>query len=188
MSIESIVESRSNNSCEICGNTENTSLYIVGPEVELSEKNAALVCDKCKMSLEAKDFTDTNHWRCLSTSMWSEFPAVQVLAWRILNNLRSEAWAIDLSEQLYLEDEILVWAKEGQPTGDEVVIKDNNGTQLFAGDSVTLIKDLNVKGANFTAKRGTMVRNISLTDDPKYIEGKINGSQIVIIADFVKKQ
>ncbi|MDD4885088.1 PhnA domain-containing protein, partial [Sulfuricurvum sp.] len=52
---------------------------------------------------------------------------------------------------------------------------------------VTLIKDLEVKGAGFTAKRGTIVKNIRLTDDPKYIEGKINGSTIVLVAAFMKK-
>jgi protein PhnA len=65
---------------------------------------------------------------------------------------------------------------------------DSNGTILEAGDSVTLIKDLNVKGANFTAKRGTVVRGIFLVaDNPEHIEGKINGQQIVILTKFVKK-
>ena len=80
-------------------------------------------------------------------------------------------------------------AKQGvTDEGDIVIQKDNNGTTLLEGDSVTIIKDLVVKGANFTAKRGTMVRNIRLTEDPKFIEGKVNGSHIVIIAEYVKKQ
>ena len=59
---------------------------------------------------------------------------------------------------------------------------------LEAGDTVTLIKDLNVKGANFTAKRGTAVRNISLVpDNAEHIEGRVNGQQIVILTQFVKK-
>jgi protein PhnA len=57
-----------------------------------------------------------------------------------------------------------------------------------SGDTVTLIKDLNVKGAGFTAKRGTAVRNISLVpDNPEHIEGRVNGQQIVILTKFVKK-
>ena len=65
---------------------------------------------------------------------------------------------------------------------------DSNGAVLEAGDTVTLIKDLNVKGAGFTAKRGTAVRNISLVPDtPEHIEGRVNGQQIVILTQFVKK-
>ncbi|MGL5800184.1 MAG: PhnA domain-containing protein, partial [Plesiomonas sp.] len=55
------------------------------------------------------------------------------------------------------------------------------------GDSVTLIKDLVVKGANFTAKRGTMVKNITLTSNPEHIEGRVNGVHIVLVAAFLKK-
>jgi protein PhnA len=59
---------------------------------------------------------------------------------------------------------------------------------LQAGDTVTLIKDLVVKGANFTAKRGTAVRNISLVrDNPEHIEGRVNDQHIVILTQFVKK-
>jgi protein PhnA len=65
---------------------------------------------------------------------------------------------------------------------------DSNGTILENGDTVTLIKDLEVKGANFTAKRGTSVRNIRLVhDNPEQIEGKINGQGIVILTQYVKK-
>jgi protein PhnA len=53
---------------------------------------------------------------------------------------------------------------------------------------VTLTKDLTVKGANFTAKRGTAVRNISLVfDNEGQIEGRVNGQRIVILTKFVKK-
>ena len=48
--------------------------------------------------------------------------------------------------------------------------KDSNGTTLADGDSVTLIKDLKVKGTSETIKRGTLVKNIRLTDDPGLIE------------------
>ena len=65
---------------------------------------------------------------------------------------------------------------------------DSNGAVLQAGDAVTLIKDLTVKGAGFTAKRGTAVRNISLVpDNSEHIEGRINGQQIVILTQFVKR-
>ncbi|PIR17599.1 MAG: PhnA domain protein, partial [Elusimicrobia bacterium CG11_big_fil_rev_8_21_14_0_20_64_6] len=66
-------------------------------------------------------------------------------------------------------------------------VKDSNGNILSEGDTVTLIKDLNVKGANFTAKRGTIVRKIALTDNPEQIEGKVNGTQIVLLTKYLKK-
>ncbi|MDH5610227.1 MAG: alkylphosphonate utilization protein, partial [Cyclobacteriaceae bacterium] len=65
---------------------------------------------------------------------------------------------------------------------------DSNGVALETGDTLVLIKDLNVKGANFTAKRGTSVRGISLVaDDAGQIEGRVNGQQIVILTRYVKK-
>ncbi|WP_341909413.1 alkylphosphonate utilization protein [Ferrovibrio terrae] len=67
-------------------------------------------------------------------------------------------------------------------------VKDSNGNLLAEGDSVVLIKDLKVKGANATLKRGTVIKNIHLTDDEEEIEGrtdKVKG--LVLKACFVKK-
>ncbi|MDH5572058.1 MAG: alkylphosphonate utilization protein, partial [Gammaproteobacteria bacterium] len=103
----------------------------------------------------------------------------------------AEGWPQDLLDMLYLDEETLAWAKatgEGRSQNDDVKHIDSNGVVLQAGDTVTLIKDLNVKGANFTAKRGTAVRGISLVaDNPEHIEGRVNGQQIVILTKFVKK-
>ncbi|NOQ68955.1 MAG: PhnA protein, partial [Gammaproteobacteria bacterium] len=132
-----------------------------------------------------------NHWRCLNDSMWSQIPAVQVIAWRMLSRLSAEGWPRDLLEMLYLDEETFNWAQaiaEVQNKDDDVKHLDSNGAALEAGDTVTLVKDLNVKGANFTAKRGTAVRGISLVaDNAEHIEGKVNGQQIVILTKFVKK-
>ena len=66
--------------------------------------------------------------------------------------------------------------------------KDANGTELNAGDNVTLIKDLKVKGTGATLKRGTMVKNIKLTDDDKEIEGKIDKMGVIVLkTEFLKK-
>ena len=121
--------------------------------------------------------------------MWSEIPGVQVIAWRMLHHLKAEAWPQDLLDMMYLEDETAAWAKTGlQDLADQVTHKDSNGNILAAGDTVTLIQDLKVKGANFTAKRGTAVRRISLvTDNAEQIEGKIEGQHIVILTKYVKK-
>ena len=91
---------------------------------------------------------------------------------------------------MYLEDDILKWAKaSGEGVEGMIIIhKDSNGVILNQGDSIVLIKDLDVKGAGFTAKRGTPVRNINLVNDnPEHIEGKVNGQRIVILTQFVKK-
>lgn len=71
---------------------------------------------------------------------------------------------------------------------DDVVTKDSNGTILKDGDTVTLIKDLKVKGANTTLKRGTTIKNIRLTYDPAEIEcnaEKVKG--LVLRTEFLKK-
>jgi protein PhnA len=125
--------------------------------------------------------------------MWSQVPAVQVMVWRTLRRLRHEGWASEALDMLYLDDDVRVWAESGEqdPEPDltgSLVHRDGNGAVLSAGDTVTLIKDLNVKGAGFTAKRGTAVRGISLVqDNAGHIEGRINGQQIVILTEFVKK-
>lgn len=66
-------------------------------------------------------------------------------------------------------------------------VKDSNGNLLNEGDSVTLIKDLKVRGSSTTLKRGTKVKNIRLTDDEDEVEGKINGTVMVLKASFLKK-
>ncbi len=71
---------------------------------------------------------------------------------------------------------------------DTLVVKDSNGAQLADGDSVTVIKDLKVKGTSVTLKRGTLCRNIRLTDDEDLIEcnvDKVKG--LVLRTEFVKK-
>lgn len=66
-------------------------------------------------------------------------------------------------------------------------VKDNNGALLTDGDSVTLIKDLKVKGSSLTLKRGTVVKKIKLTDNTEEIDCRINGSAMVLRTEFVKK-
>ncbi len=71
---------------------------------------------------------------------------------------------------------------------DSVETKDSNGNVLSAGDSVLLTKDLKVKGFNKGLKRGAIVKNIRLTDDPEAIEGKVEGSMLVIKTMYLKKK
>lgn len=191
MSTEKVLHARSESICELCSATEELSVYEIPPGSNGSAEQSVLICTTCKDQIEHPDNIDSNHWRCLNDSMWSQVPAVQVMAWRLLSRLSSEGWPQDLLEMLYLDDDTLAWAKAtGEENDDEGAIKhlDSNGAVLKAGDTVTLTKDLNVKGANFTAKRGTAVRGISLVaDNEKQIEGKVNGQQIVLLTQFVKK-
>ena len=191
MSTEQELFARSESKCELCSATENLVVYEVPPESNGNPEQSVLLCDTCKDQIENPDKVDANHWRCLNDSMWSQVPAVQVLAWRMLTRLSAEGWPQDLLDMLYLDDDLLAWAQatgEGQSDVDIVKHMDCNGAVLQAGDTVTLTKDLNVKGANFTAKRGTAVRRISLVaDNPKQIEGKVDGQHIVILTEFVKK-
>jgi protein PhnA len=191
MSTEQTLQQRSESSCELCGETKDLSVYEVPPTSQGNVDDCILICNTCRDQIENPDKVDANHWRCLNDSMWSQTPAVQVMAWRMLSRLRKEGWPQDLLDILYLDEELLTWAKatgEGLSEDDLAKHKDSNGTVLEAGDTITLIKDLNVKGANFIAKRGTAVRGISLVaDNPEHIEGKINGQQIVILTKFVKK-
>jgi len=192
MTIEQALHTRSESKCELCGAAEDLAVFPVPPASDNSVDQSVLLCATCRQQIEQPDQVDVNHWRCLNDSMWSQVPAVQVLAWRMLNRLRAEGWPQDLLDMMYLDDETLAWA---QATGDHLsedeVVRhlDSNGAVLEAGDTVTLIKDLNVKGSSLTAKRGTAVRNISLVpDNPEQIEGRVEGQQIVILTKFVKKQ
>ena len=66
-------------------------------------------------------------------------------------------------------------------------VKDSNGALLVEGDSVTLIKDLKVRGSSLTLKRGTLVKNIRLTNSASEIEGRAGGSTMVLKTEFLKK-
>ena len=192
MAFEKELNTRSNSTCELCTSTNELKSYEVAPALNNGRLDDYIfICETCHTQIENPETVDTNHWRCLNDSMWSEVPAVQVMAWRMLQRLRTEGWPQDLLDMLYLEEETLNWAKatgEGEDKEDVQIHKDCNGVPLTMGDSVVLIKDLNVKGGGFTAKRGTAVRNISLVhDNPEHIEGRVNDQQIVILTQYVKK-
>ena len=189
MTTEQTLLERSNHSCELCRADSALEVFGVPPDSDGSAEQCVLLCENCRHQINNPESTDVNHWRCLNDSMWSQLPAVQVMAWRQLNALSSESWAQDLLNMLYLEDEVMAWAQgEGNESDDSSASTlDSNGAKLQAGDTVTLIKDLDVKGGGFTAKRGTAVRNISLTDNPEHIEGRVNGVRIVLLTRFLKK-
>lgn len=179
------LQARSGGKCELCQGTSSIEAIPIAPR-----SDAIAACDACRTEIEG-DLGDLHRWHCLQESAWNEHPAVQVAAWRLLGRI-GESWATDLRDQLYLDDDTASWARdgdasaatEGMPTRPTV---DSNGTALAAGDSVTLIKDLDVKGAGFTAKRGTLVKDIRLADDHELIEGRVNKTVIYLRTEFLKK-
>ena len=191
MSTEKELHTRSSSKCELCSATDNLNIYQVPPNSNDTAEQCILLCATCQQQIDDPDTMDVNHWRCLNDSMWSQVPAVQVMAGRMLTRLSTEGWPQELLDMLYIEDDTLTWAKAtGEGQSDEDIVKhiDCNGVVLSTGDTVILIKDLKVKGANFTAKQGTAVRGISLVlDNPEHIGGRVNGQQIVILTQFVKK-
>ncbi|KAF5055964.1 PhnA domain protein [anaerobic digester metagenome] len=82
------------------------------------------------------------------------------------------------------------WAKDAADDGgqDEKVVKDANGTPLQNGDTVTVIKDLKVKGSSSTVKVGTKVKNIRLVDGDHDIDCRIDGiGAMKLKSEFVRK-
>lgn len=192
MKVEEQLAVRSGNQCELCKATDDLKLFEVPPQNGLSADTSILICPKCLAQIEKKEEPDSKHWQCLTESMWSEVPAVQVTAWRMLNRLRNESWASESLDMLYLTDENLAWAKttgDHENDGSVDLHKDSNGHVLQNGDSVVLIKSLDVKGSTLTAKLGTVVKNIRLVaENTEQIEGKVEGQQIVILTKYVRKQ
>lgn len=191
MSIELQLLERSGKKCELCNATEQLKVYEVPPADQQSVDNSVLVCQTCLDQIEKNEQLNADHWKVLSDTMWSEYPAVQVVAWRMLSRLRGEAWAADNLEILYLDDENLEWAKKtGDHESDGTVEfhVDSNGTRLYDGDTVVLIRTLDVKGSTLSAKLGTVVKNIRLDpNNTEFIEGKVEGQHIVILTKFLRK-
>lgn len=149
--------------------------------------DVALLCPVCAAAL-AGDIFPGPRWRCLGDAIWSEDAATQIAAWRLLKALPGESWAADLLDTVYLDPQVLARAEATDSAPPAVDHRDSNGVLLVPGDSVVLIKDLPVKGSSMVAKRGTAVRGIRLVpDNAAQIEGRVNGQQIVILCQFVKK-
>ena len=179
MSIEKSLMERSGALCELCGGYDGLEAYRVAPRDE-----EILICSVCRNSIDDPT-KDEKHWNCLSDSMWSVIPAVQVVSFRLLYKLKQQ----DKLDMMYLEDDIRDWAVSGiiEDTISEPT-RDSNGTILEEGDTITIIKDLVVKGAGFTAKQGTTVKNIHLVpNDNTMIEGRVNDTKIFLLSKFLKK-
>ncbi len=172
MNIDELL-TRSGGVCEICGDTTGLT------RVEVTPNDDAIFCAVCAGDAPAVG----GHWRALEGAAWSVEPAVKIAVWRKLGEI-GEAWATEARAGMMLESDVF-----GRAQDVALVHRDAYGAVLAAGDTVVLIKDLPVKGAGFTAKRGTAVRSISLvSDNVGHIEGRVEGQRIVILTEFVKRK
>lgn len=189
--LEQTLAARSNNSCELCASNSNLSAYSLPPSSDGNVDDSIYACETCIAQLNKQAPLDEAHWNCLLTSMWSEHVPVKVVAWRMLQRMRNETWAADALDMLYLDDEQLAWARAtGDHENDSAVQfhMDSNGQRLSDGDTVVLVKTLDVKGTSFSARAGTVVKNIRLVaDNVEQVEGKIENQQIVILTKYTRK-
>ncbi len=168
------LKARAGDVCEFCGAAGGLAAVDVPPA------GPVLLCEACR----GEHDTDDSHWRCLEGAAWSAVPAVQLAVWRKLGSIDA-AWATEAKAGMALDETVQGWTEAAA----DVVHRDCNGAVLAQGDTVVLVKDLVVKGANFTAKRGTAVRGIALVaDNAGQIEGRVEGQRIVILTEFVKKR
>ena len=81
---------------------------LVDPDLE----RTLLLSEACHEVLERPEKLAGRHWQCLAEVVWSEMPAVQVVAWRMLNRLaKREDWAREVIEEVFLDSEVEEWAK-----------------------------------------------------------------------------
>jgi protein PhnA len=144
--MQSRLVERSNNKCEICQSREPLSAFFIPESPDTTANCYVFICQVCLSNIDAKGDCDLQHFRCLTNSMWSSTAAVQVMSYRLLHQCLPELWAQDAIDMLYLEEEFLLWAQADLAAEKEPTL-DANGVALQPGDAVTVMKDLEVKGA-----------------------------------------
>jgi len=169
--------------CELCASNEEVTLKEL-PVSDSSEEQSVYLCVTCKNQIENDELNEA-HFNCLNDAMWSEVPAVKVMSYILWNKLGRA----DMTDMMYLEEEEQKLADAAiNADANKVVFRDANGVELQAGDSIVILKDLDVKGAGFTAKRGTTVTRIALPNDmDDHVEGRVNGTKIYLKTEFIKK-
>jgi protein PhnA len=103
---------RSRARCELCSQSGiPLSIYEVPPSPKIPTLDQALhLCETCTHQLEKPKKIEANTWRVLSETIWSEVPAAQVMAIRILKRLsKTESWAQEILESTYLDEELEDW-------------------------------------------------------------------------------
>jgi protein PhnA len=188
MSIESTLLERCASKCELCSAETSLKPYAVAPHTQVTVDHAIMLCETCTSQLDDPSKVDLNHWRSLNDSMWSQVQPVQVMAWRQLKRMSAESWVQDLLEMMYLDEDTQKWAETGFDAEGKQH-QDCHGAPLSKGDTVTIIKDLPVKGSSMVVKQGTMVRNIGLAqDDPELFSGKVEGQSMWLRCEYCRKK
>ncbi len=178
------LKERCQNICELCSSEEAETAFAVSPKNNDSIENEVAICTTCLETLSKEK--DNTHWQCLAGSIYNPEPSVQALTYRILHQHNSEEWAKDIMQSVELDEKVIDWALSAFQQKE--VHRDANGNELQSGDNVVLAQVLNVKGTNFMAPKGTVVKRIKLVpDNTEQIEGKINEQTIVILTKFVRK-
>ena len=169
--------------CELCGSDDGVSVVEL-PVSDTSEEQSVYLCTNCNTQIDSGDL-DESHFNCLNDSMWSETPAAKIMSYILWSRLGRQ----DMIEMMYLEEDELNLAQQAvNAEANKLVYRDANGVELHTGDSIVILKDLEVKGAGFTAKRGTTVTRIGLAPgDEGHVEGRVNGTKIFIKTEFIKK-
>ncbi len=170
--------------CELCTSEPAAIAYAVSPKNHDHVDHEVAICHTCQQALESTDAAE--HWQCLGGSIWNPVPAVQALSYRILYGYRDQEWAAEILSGVELEEAVQQWALSSYAVQEQH--RDSNGQVLSNGDTVVLTQSLNVKGAGFTAPKGTIVRKIRLVpDNTEQIEGRIHDEVIVILTRYVRK-
>lgn len=170
--------------CELCSAEEAVTAYTVSPKDDDAIANQVALCNTCHTALSAGK--NNVHWQCLAGSIYNTEPSVQALTYRILHEHSDEEWAKDIMQSVELEEQVVDWALSAFQKKEAHL--DAFGNELQSGDNVVLTQVLNVKGTNFMAPKGTVVKRIKLVpDNTEQIEGKINEQTIVILTKYVRK-
>jgi protein PhnA len=106
---------RSRAKCELCTESGvSLSLYEVPPAPKEPALDHVLhICQICSIQLEKPKKIEPNHWRILSETIWSEVPAAQVMAIRLLKHLsKKEPWAQEILEGAFVDEELTDWANK----------------------------------------------------------------------------
>lgn len=107
---------RAGSKCELCqASGVKLQPYEVEPIPEVpTADHCVFLCQECILQLNQPKAVVPNHWRCLSTAMWSEIPAVQLTSVLMLRRLQPLDWANELLEQLHVSDEVTQWLEQLQ--------------------------------------------------------------------------
>ena len=170
MSVLQTLQERSHTTCELCKSTKGINQYTIPPSLNENVANDVLVCETCFNQINGDEAMDTNHWRCLNDSMWSEHVAVQIMAWRMLQRLRNEGWPKDLLEMMYLDDEALALARatgEHEDAANKIIHRDIKPSNIIIDTSGELkVVDFGI--ATIVSKNNSSSENYSRAFTPTY--------------------